>query len=40
MAISTAEDCMKRKSVIKNLEQFESSVSYDIVEVELKEKEN
>ena len=39
MAISAAEDCLKRKSAIKNLEQFESSVSYEIVEVELRERE-
>lgn len=38
MAISTAEDCLKRKSAIKTLENFESSASYEIVEVELKEK--
>ena len=38
IAISTAEDCLKRKSAIKNLEQFESSVSYEIVELELREK--
>ena len=39
IAISAAEDCLKRKSAIKSLEQFESSVSYEIVEVELRERE-
>lgn len=38
MAIDTAEDCLRRKSCIRRLAEYEDEVSYEIVEIEIKEK--